>query len=380
MSLPRISLLTCKKTISSWNLIFSFNCNHLSRLHFSFLNTSQPFLKSVWLRCPQMRSLWQSASSFSNNLKTCPCSRDTNFVKKPPRSTLSPKCRTRLSGSLSRQNLACTSSAFSTKLVSRMYSTKSNPYWAWAESYRNYSFSKPKLIQFVIGTNVLIWVAWNTIGYTYDGFLKMTENWTVSWTNTPSHPWTLITSSFSHSHFFHLLFNMVAIVSLSESLLHIVSERQLLGVYLLSALASSISHLTYTYPLAKRTIFRTAENDWDGDNRDWEYSKVVTIHNPYADPSASLPREVKIAPALGASGIGYSLLGMICVLWPRSRLSFFLTTSASKFVLVLAGFDLANLLLNPNSHLGHAAHLGGLATGIAAALVLRKKAANIPLL
>lgn len=61
-------------------------------------------------------------------------------------------------------------------------------------------------------------------------------------------PWTLFTYSFLHAGFFHLLFNMMVLHYAGQLFLTFFSQRQLLGVYLLSAVFSGLC-FSGLYPL-----------------------------------------------------------------------------------------------------------------------------------
>lgn len=80
-------------------------------------------------------------------------------------------------------------------------------------------------------------------------------------------------------------------------------------------------------------------------------------------------------PALGASAVASGLFGMSAVLWPRRQFVVLVfTTHASRLLLYFAGFSTLSLLLNPESRIGHAAHLSGLGVGVLAAVLLRGRA------
>jgi membrane associated rhomboid family serine protease len=84
------------------------------------------------------------------------------------------------------------------------------------------------------------------------------------------------------------------------------------------------------------------------------------------------------APALGASGIACGLFTISATLWPKRNFwVLFFKVPASRLFLLFTAFSVGNLLINPNSHIAHAAHLGGAAIGLAAAVLLRGRALRI---
>ena len=65
-------------------------------------------------------------------------------------------------------------------------------------------------------------------------------------------PWTLLTYSFFHAGFFHLLFNMIVLNFAGRIFLTFFSQKQLLGLYLLSGIFAGLAFV-FIYKI--RTIF-----------------------------------------------------------------------------------------------------------------------------
>lgn len=55
-----------------------------------------------------------------------------------------------------------------------------------------------------------------------------------------THPWTLVTSIFTHFSFSHILFNMLMFYFVSEMFVHFFSARKLLWIYLLGGIAGNL--------------------------------------------------------------------------------------------------------------------------------------------
>jgi membrane associated rhomboid family serine protease len=62
-------------------------------------------------------------------------------------------------------------------------------------------------------------------------------------------PWTFLTYSFFHDGFFHLLFNMIILNFASSYFLTFFTQKQLLGVYVLSAIFAGTAFVTAYYVL-----------------------------------------------------------------------------------------------------------------------------------
>lgn len=212
----------------------------------------------------------------------------------------------------------------------------------------------------------------------------MVDNFMVSATTYKEHPMSLLNSAFSHTGLLHLLFNMVAIGTIGSSLQTILGPAGFIGLTITSALASSICHLLYTAP--------KKPDNWqpraqlipmyilpDGtpilEDQIEAYRRVhgqeVAVRRTYG-----LTGEDHVwSPGLGASGVASAYFGFCAVLWPRRKYTvIFWSTHASRLLTLFAGVSVLSMVFFPDSHIGHAAHMGGLAVGVAAAILTRGRA------
>jgi membrane associated rhomboid family serine protease len=266
-----------------------------------------------------------------------------------------------------------------------------SPNWNYQKGYRAWNspdglfhLSWRKPISLIIAANVGVYLMWATVGNTQVGHQWMTENWMVSVTTWKSHPWTLITSAFSHSSMLHLLFNMIAIGTIGRDLQVMLGNRRFLSLYLGAAVMGSFGHLWWSsarqpanwvprsetipiYILADGTMLLPRDVD-----------TYVKVHGelPPSTPLhyVSVSEDHVWAPALGASAAAAALFGLAATLWPqRSFLFLVFPVRASRLLAGFIAFSTFSLLLSPDSHIGHAAHLSGLAVGVATALLTRGK-------
>lgn len=209
----------------------------------------------------------------------------------------------------------------------------------------------------------------------------MTNNMMVSTTTYETHPWTLVTSSFSHQGILHLAMNMIAVYSLGIGLQGVMTPIGYFTLVLSSAVISSAAHLFQTglvqppdwQPRSKLVPLYILP-----DGTQILESQVEAFRQVHG-PELKIKRVYGIStedhvwrPALGASGIASAFLGYTAVLWPQLPLSVFLiSTVASRMTLYFGAFSLLNIIFNPDSGIGHAAHMGGLLTGIAAGMLSR---------
>lgn len=181
----------------------------------------------------------------------------------------------------------------------------------------------------------------------------MMDNFTVSAQNiAQGRLWTLFTSEISHFNLMHFLFNMLAMISIGESVRRAIGNQRTLSLYLIGSLSASLAHIYWTYGQYKRALSK----------KEYELTpneRLMLIRGPPA--------------GLGASGAVCAIVGAFAVMWPRKRLNFMfiLNPTASTVVIAICLFDFIGLW-NQNSILGHSGHLGGVLSGVAFALILKR--------
>jgi len=117
------------------------------------------------------------------------------------------------------------------------------------EEFKQLFRSKNMLIKLII-INVFVWLAVRIIVVFFDLFnADVTEN-ILKWFAVPAdpvrfltRPWTLLSYMFLHYDFWHILFNMLWLYWFGRIFLEYMSEKQLLGVYLLGGLAGAALYI-----------------------------------------------------------------------------------------------------------------------------------------
>ena len=134
-------------------------------------------------------------------------------------------------------------------------------------------------------------------------------------------PHQLLTHQFLHGGFMHILFNMLALVSIGPSVEDHLGSKKFLIFYLLCGLGAAFFHMAMI--------------------------------------STSIPM-------VGASGAIYGVLLMFAILSPNEKLYFFglLGMKAKYLVSVLFGIEIFAGFLSHGDGIGHFAHVGGGLTGI----------------
>ena len=162
-------------------------------------------------------------------------------------------------------------------------------------------------------------------------------------------PLVLVRSMFAHVSPLHLFFNLYTLHSFGGNAVALLGPARFAALYLTAGLAGGLAQVYY--PAVARAL-------------DWPAARVSRLSD---------------APSLGASGAIFGLIGLLGALAPRSEVVFFILPMQQRvfLTLVLGGSALACYFGSDGGvQLGHAAHVGGAAVGIAAGLMLRRRGAR----
>jgi membrane associated rhomboid family serine protease len=158
----------------------------------------------------------------------------------------------------------------------------------------------------------------------------MDANFLVSWQALlDGRYWTLITSVFSHSQFFHFLLNMLVLHSFGNIMTRTLGVKRFVVFYLLAGAFSSFVHSAVS---------------------------AFLLHD------ASLP-------ALGASGALTGIIMIFALIYPKEKLLLFglIPMPAIFGALLFVGLDIWGLSSQAEGGglpIGHGAHLGGSFAGL----------------
>jgi membrane associated rhomboid family serine protease len=144
-------------------------------------------------------------------------------------------------------------------------------------------------------------------------------------------PWTIVTSLFAHRDIWHLLFNMLTLFFFGRFLNGLVGARSFYIIYFLGGIMGNVFFMFLTWP-----------------------------NGP---------------PVIGASGAVFALGGTLAVLTPKLKVIMFpIPIPMPLWVAVIGGFVIMSFLPG----IAWQGHLGGLATGLIAGAILRKRIRVIP--
>lgn len=188
------------------------------------------------------------------------------------------------------------------------------------------------VVRWLLIANVGVFLLWS---FPVLGASIMTENLLVSWSLlAEGRVWVLLTSVFSHNLLLHLLVNMVVLTSFGTPMEQIMGSGRFLRFFLLAGVVASIAHAATSRFLLDQPELR----------------------------------------ALGASGALAGVLMLFSFSFPKAKvlLFFFVPLPAIVAALAFVAIDVWGLIAQMGGGtlpIGHGAHLGGGAFGLAYYLV-----------
>ena len=191
------------------------------------------------------------------------------------------------------------------------------------------------MVRAIIFLNVGVYLAWGLFGESD----FMINNFLVSWQSLlEGRFWTLITSVFSHTHFFHIFLNMYVLLGFGTVMQNSLGRMRFLRFYIVAGIISSLSHALVSAYLMDRPEL----------------------------------------PALGASGSIAGVILLYSLVYPFEKIYLlgFLPLPAIFGAFVFIGLDIWGLVSQTQGSqlpIGHGAHLGGSFTGLIYFLFIRKR-------
>jgi len=159
------------------------------------------------------------------------------------------------------------------------------------------------------------------------------------------HWWQLITHMFMHGGFWHIFFNMYALLMFGSAVERTIGSRKMIYLYFVAGLGAVALHFGVMY--AQCAIL-------EGQIAKGVEGALETYVN------------LKRTPTVGASGAIYGLLMSYALLYPQSRLTLIfppISMSAKTWVIIFAVIELFTGIRGVTDGVAHFAHLGGMLFG-----------------
>lgn len=164
-------------------------------------------------------------------------------------------------------------------------------------------------------------------------------------------PWQVLTHMFMHGGFWHIFFNMYALLIFGSVVERTIGTKKFLVFYFLCGLGAALLHTGVEYIEASLYL---ASGTSAGE---------LSYYN------------LLRTPTLGASGAVYGVLIGYAMLYPNSVLTLIfppISLKAKWWVLIFAGIELVTGITGTADGIAHFAHLGGMLIGWLLLLYWRK--------
>jgi membrane associated rhomboid family serine protease len=202
--------------------------------------------------------------------------------------------------------------------------------------------------------------------------------------NSPNfEPYQIVTHFFMHGGFFHILFNMFALVIFGSALEQVWGPKRFFIFYIATALGAFFLHQLVGY-----IEVRNIEEQLIAAGYTDLYSlqdKIVELQNGYIQTFNVIPNTNSLVqdyiagistPVVGASGAVYGVLVGFGYLFPNTKLMLLfppIPIKAKWLVTIMVGIAVYNSFQNnPGDNVAHLAHLGGALVGFIIVLFWQK--------
>ncbi|MFI5204858.1 MAG: rhomboid family intramembrane serine protease [Flavobacteriales bacterium] len=188
-------------------------------------------------------------------------------------------------------------------------------------------------------------------------------------------PYQVITHMFCHGNVPHLLFNMLALISIGSLLERVWGPKRFLVFYLITGLGAVCIHeFAIGYDLYRAV-------------GQWKVSDVTLTHDSinynellYTEKQAQQIMGAYLSPTLGASGAVFGLLVGLAMLFPNIELMFIFLPIPIKAKYLVPVYVVIELMLGMKNYemdnIAHFAHLGGALFGFILIKLWQKNRTN----
>ena len=167
------------------------------------------------------------------------------------------------------------------------------------------------------------------------------------------HPYQLVTHFFMHGGFFHILFNMFALVVFGAHLERMWGAKKFLLFYFVTALGAALLHMG----VMGFEIYQLTGSAFPG----------FEIGDPITSVEMDRATDIMSIPTVGASGAVYGLIEAFAMLFPNTKLMLLfppIPIKAKWLALGLAAFAVYQGYRDADGDsVAHFAHLGGMIFG-----------------
>ena len=224
-------------------------------------------------------------------------------------------------------------------------------------------FGMPPVVKNLIFINILMLLAYYTVGSVFDIDLNRTLGLYFP-KSEQFKPIQIITHMFMHSGIWHLFFNMFALYMFGQVLEQVWGPKRFLIFYFVCGLGAALTHesvIAFQYSHIAHSL--SPENLQLVLNEGTAYFNQGKV---FTDPGMENLQILLNTPTIGASGAIFGVLLAFGMLFPNTQLMLLfppIPIKAKYFVIIYGGIELYMAITQPGSNIAHAAHLGGMLFG-----------------
>jgi membrane associated rhomboid family serine protease len=196
-------------------------------------------------------------------------------------------------------------------------------------------------------------------------------------------PYQIVTHFFMHGGFFHIVFNMFALVVFGSNLERVWGPKRFFIFYIATALGAFFLHQLVGYIEVKAIESQLVDAGYD------LYSlkeKVMQLHSGQIENFQIIQNTNGLVnsyiagisvPVIGASGAVFGVLVAFGYLFPNTKLMLLfppIPIKAKWLVLIMIGIEFYSIIQNnPSDNIAHLAHIGGAVVGFIIVFFWQKK-------
>jgi len=186
-------------------------------------------------------------------------------------------------------------------------------------------------------------------------------------------PYQMVTHFFMHGGFFHILFNMFALVIFGSALEQVWGPKRFFIFYMVTALGAFFLHQIVGYIEVKDIESQLIAAGYDLYDLQLKITELrsgsISTFNIFPNTNGLVQDYMAgiSTPVVGASGAVYGVLVGFGYLFPNTRLMLLfppIPIKAKFLVTIMVGIAVYNSFINnPGDNVAHLAHLGGALVG-----------------
>jgi membrane associated rhomboid family serine protease len=224
-------------------------------------------------------------------------------------------------------------------------------------------FGMPPIVKNLIFINILMLLAYYTVGSVFDLDLNRTLGLYFP-KSEQFKPIQIVTHMFMHGGIWHLFFNMFALYMFGQVLEQVWGPKRFLIYYFVCGLGAALIHesvIAFQYIHLAQSV--------SPENLQLVITEGTAYYNQgkvFTDTAMQSLQILLNTPTVGASGAVFGVLLAFGVLFPNTQLMLLfppIPIKAKFFVIIYGGIELYMAITQPGGNIAHAAHLGGMLFG-----------------